>query len=453
MDTNAPPDTEAKEVARGITIMKGIIRHRDQGLVYRLEWNSENQAIGPNSAKLTSYIGTLVRMHILVSVDKWNMKSLKLDAKKKAIWDELQRTFEIPDDRRRYILSLAGKRYRGWKAFLTNTYLKDKDGNFLEEAPGRPKKYEIFIGEKDWAEFVKQRDEDFRKRSATNSARASKPAYPYKKGRLGYARLDDKILEETKSEEPSLPVHVLWKEARVGKNQAVDPDVQRVYTECETLSQSVSTSEGSVLSRALDAPEYPGRVRGKGHGVTPTSFYKSPRRRSNLTNEEVLQKLQELQAQVSELQRDKEMYMREKCNTSSVKETSDKASINCQRKFPEGISSCQLYLSAPNYRLVGKGKVHNTLGDLLHHRPLPDGHLKVSVDVVVDHDAMLSVPDMVSETTLLRDAIGSFVEWPSELITISDETAPIKPAIKGTGILQEDESVASLKEASARDSQ
>src|SRR3954470_5345300 len=108
----------------------------------------------------------------------------------------LQRTFEIPDDRKRYILSLTGKRYRGWKAFLTNTYLKDKDGNFLEEAPGRPKKYEIFIGEKDWAEFVNQRDEAFRKRSATNSARASKHAYPYKKGRMGYARLEDKLVSK-----------------------------------------------------------------------------------------------------------------------------------------------------------------------------------------------------------------------------------------------------------------
>ncbi|XP_058725492.1 uncharacterized protein LOC131596766 [Vicia villosa] len=423
-DTNAPPDTEAKEVARGITIMKGIIRHRDQGLVYPLEWNSENQPIGPNSAKLTSYIGTLVRMHIPISVAKWNMKSDDLDNKKKAIWEELQRTFDIPDERKKYILSLAGKRYRGWKAFLTNNYLKDKDGNFLEEAPGRPLKYKIFIDEEDWVKFVNQRDEAFRKRSVTNSARASKPAYPYKKGRMGYARLEDKILEESKSEETSLPVHVLWREARVGKNQAVDPEVQRVYTECETLSQSVSTGEDhddrSVLSRALHAPEYPGRVRGKGHGVTPTSYYKNPRRR-NPSNEEVLQKLAELQAQVSALQKDKDLYIREKCNTASVRETSDKASFNGQRKFPEGISSCQLFLSAPCYRLVGKGKVHNTVGDLLHHRPLPDGHLKVSVDVVVDHDAMLPVPDLVSETTLLRDAIGSFVAWPSELIVISDE--------------------------------
>src|SRR3954471_21294967 len=91
-DTNAPPDTEGKEVAGDITIMKGIVRHRDQGLVYRLDWNSDKQAIGPNSAKLTSYIGTLVRMHIPVSIATWKSKTknLELEEKKQAIWEELQ---------------------------------------------------------------------------------------------------------------------------------------------------------------------------------------------------------------------------------------------------------------------------------------------------------------------------------------------------------------------------
>ena len=50
----------------------------------------------------------------------------------------------------------------------------------------------------------------------------------------------------------------------------------------ETLSQSVTTNEDqdnmSVLSRALNVVEYPGRVRGKGHGVTPSSLYKHPRK-------------------------------------------------------------------------------------------------------------------------------------------------------------------------------
>ncbi|KAI5437102.1 hypothetical protein KIW84_023284, partial [Lathyrus oleraceus] len=192
----------------------------------------------------------------------------------------------------------------------------------------------------------------------------------------------------------------------------------------ETLSQSISTAEDqenrSVLSRALNVPEYPGRVRGKGHGCTPTSLYKNPRRR-NPSNQEVMETLQALQAQVLQLQKDNERYRcMEKCS-SQLKETSEKASINCQNKFPEGISSCQLYLSSPTYRLVGKGKVHNTSGDLLHHRPLPDGHLKVSVDVVLDKDALLPIPDIVSETTLLRDAIGSFVAWPLDLIFIDDE--------------------------------
>ncbi|KAI5417001.1 hypothetical protein KIW84_041847 [Lathyrus oleraceus] len=267
--------------------------------------------------------------------------------------------------------------------------------------------------EEEWVAFVAQRrDENFKKVSATNCERASNPTYAYKKGRLGYARLEEKILDETKSDATSLPPHVLWKEARVGKDGTVRDDVQHIYDECETLSQSISTAEDqenrSVLSRALNVPEYPGR--------------------------------------------DNERYRcMEKCS-SQLKETSEKASINCQNKFPEGISSCQLYLSSPTYRLVGKGKVHNTSGDLLHHRPLPDGHLKVSVDVVLDKDALLPIPDIVSETTLLRDAIGSFVAWPLDLIFIDDET-PTKPASKDKGILRHNESVASQKEVFAQGSQ
>ena len=43
-------------------------------------------------------------------------------------------------------------------------------------------------------------------------------------------------LEETKSDETSLPAHLLWKEARVGKNQAVDPSVLRIYDECVSIT-------------------------------------------------------------------------------------------------------------------------------------------------------------------------------------------------------------------------
>ena len=81
---------------------------------------------------------------------------------------------------------------------MTNKFLKDDEGNFVEEEPERPKKYESFITPEEWVAFVGQRrDDNFKKVSAVNRDRASKPAYPYKKGRLGYARLQEKIVSKS----------------------------------------------------------------------------------------------------------------------------------------------------------------------------------------------------------------------------------------------------------------
>ena len=70
-------------------------------------------------------------------------------------------------------------------------------------------------------------------------------------------------------------------------------------------------------------------------------------------------------------------------------------------------------LISPTYRMVGKGKVHNTLGELLHTKPLPTGCLKVSVDIAMEKDALLPHSDDVSDATLVGDAIGSFVRQAS----------------------------------------
>ncbi|KAI5418143.1 hypothetical protein KIW84_042683 [Lathyrus oleraceus] len=279
-------------------------------------------------------------------------------------------------------------------------------------------KYAEIISAEEWDNFVaKRRNKKFHEVSDKNRKRASKPAYPYKKGRTGYARLQQRILAEEKSDATSLPEHVLWKVARVGKDGVVVEAVQNVYDECETLSQTLPSTEvqdcRSVLSRVLNVPEYSGRVRGKGFGVTPSSFYKKPKTK-NPTNKEVMETLAELRAQVLELQKENARYREERCG-SEAKDTSDRASINCQPKFPEGTTPCQLYLSSPTYRIVGKGKVHNT-----------------------------------SETTLMRDAVGSFVGWPSDLI-FPDAGTPTRPTHKaGKGISRRIESIASQKEVPGR---
>ena len=76
-------------------------------------------------------------------------------------------------------------------------------------------------------------------------------------------------------------------------------------------------------------------MRGKGLGVTPSSFYKKPKTK-NPTNKEVMETLAELRAQVLELQKENARYREEK-RGSEAKDTSDRASINCQLKFAEVI--------------------------------------------------------------------------------------------------------------------
>ncbi|XP_058770990.1 uncharacterized protein LOC131644494 isoform X3 [Vicia villosa] len=290
------------------------------------------------------------------------------------------------------------------------------------------------------AEALEEDLKDCPKRFERLVSDAEKPLY---KGCSKFTRLS--ALTRESSSETFVPPHVSWKEARVGKDGVVKEDVQKVFEKCETLSQSISPDEDndcrSILSRALDIPEYSGRVRGKGFGITPTSL--KMKKQKAPSNRELQETLYALQAEVRELKREKEL--REQA--SGCKATSDKGSISCnfQPDLPEGISPCQLYLSSPTYRMVGKGKVHNTLGELLHTRPFPTGCLKVSVDTALEKDALLPHPDDFSDATLVGDAIGSFVAWPSSLISVDDET-PTKSKAKDKEPPRKIESVASIKE-------
>lgn len=72
----------------------------------------------------------------------------------------------------------------------------------------------------------------------------------------------------------------------------------------ETIEQSSETQEGNkdtcrdILGKVFNVPEYSGRVRGKGFGVTPKSFFPQEKRQKP-SNEEVLEKLRILSEQVA----------------------------------------------------------------------------------------------------------------------------------------------------------
>ncbi|KAI5422062.1 hypothetical protein KIW84_045493 [Lathyrus oleraceus] len=403
-----------EEIRRGITVMRRVVQGRSRGIILDVYWNNQGQLIEPNGHTLTSFIGALVRNEIPITCDDWRNK--ELNESKEKIWSEIKRCFNIEEERRGFCMKLAGKLLRGFQTFLSSKFLKDADGNFVDAE--LPKKYESLISAEEWEAFKsKRQDPVFQRISATNRERASSPAYPYRKGRVGYERLEQSMLQKEESSETSLPAHVLWKEARVGKSGVPQEEVLHVYQKCEELSQSLSPDDTKGrLSRALDVPEYSGRVRGKGFGVTPTSL--SIKKGKAPSNRELHARLEAMQAELDALRRERE------ASASTVyRDASDKNSINCtfEPNIPEGISHCQLYLSSPYYRMVGKGKMHNVSGVLLHTRELPAGCLKVSIDIAVEPNAALPYPSDDSDATTVHEAVGSFVAWPTNLICVGYE--------------------------------
>ncbi|GAU25089.1 hypothetical protein TSUD_257830 [Trifolium subterraneum] len=222
------------------------------------------------------------------------------------------------------------------------------------------------------------------------------------KGRLGYARLEEDIIKGTG--EQIIPCVNVWVSACVGKDGEIDnANVQSVKDKCNKLTQSLPEEEEQdlgptdTLFKALDLPEYSGRIRSYGKGVFKKRLY-APR--SNSTQAQVnnlyaitsvlAKKVENLQAneitgrqqpeKMVERQQPEEVLERPQPNQTqqSAKDSYNHVDIDSILK---GISSINIYLGFPSLRLVVRGKLHNTEGDMVHGIKLPLGYDKVSIEV------------------------------------------------------------------------
>ena len=88
---------------------------------------------------------------------------------------------------------MAGKLLRGFRTFLNIKFLRDADKFFVDAE--LPSKYASLVSPKEWETFkAKRKTQEFQSVSETNRQRASSPAYPYRKGRIGYGRLEQSIV-------------------------------------------------------------------------------------------------------------------------------------------------------------------------------------------------------------------------------------------------------------------
>ncbi|KAJ1392834.1 hypothetical protein SESBI_35487, partial [Sesbania bispinosa] len=332
--------------------------------------------------------------------------------------------FEVTEEHKNFVLSLAGRDARGFRSRLRKKYLMDEDGNLILQPP---KKYARLSTVTDyWIDFANQSStEDFKKESAENAERARGMTMRYRKSAKGYAQLEQDM-----------------RATRVNKNGIIDDEeVQRVADECVKLTQTFpqeqlqAMGKDDILSKALGVPENPGRVRAAGFGVSQRSVFgpsqSTPQQQWTdwqLRAQQWMLQMSQWATQVSGGQ----SHPHEDSPPQpqqNIQPQSQKGSCTpiASLEIPEGDHPCFLLLNSP-HRHVARGTVYNNGGVTLHTLSLPPGHHKVSVDVVQSHeeDSPLPIPIEDENLMTLRDAIGKRKE---HFQTKEFVTSPMKGSV------------------------
>ncbi|KAK7268041.1 hypothetical protein RIF29_20725 [Crotalaria pallida] len=197
--------------------MKTVIQERSKRKkLLEVEWNIKGQPIGSNASRFNSHIGVITRHDASINIEDWRHES-----NAQAIWN-------VDETHKHYVLGKAGIALNKFRYRLTK---RVRNGCF--DHP--PKLYADLIDQEEWDEFVARVTTTlFLEISAANRERALQADCPSRISRKGYAKLEQEIILETKSEEVSLPRHTLYRKARLDKTGNTNNEKAR-----EKISQIV----------------------------------------------------------------------------------------------------------------------------------------------------------------------------------------------------------------------
>ncbi|KAE9588819.1 hypothetical protein Lalb_Chr22g0359551 [Lupinus albus] len=316
-------------------------------------------------------------------------------------------TFDVDEEHKDYIMKSVGKALR---EFRTNCgkCLRDSEGNVNLKPPA---KYSNLIDEADWIEFVNYRtkDEKFLKISEQNLKRASNLIYPYRAFRMGYRGTPT---NETPSS-AAVDLDVRWVDVRKNKQGVVDNEkVQEV-----------------VNRVALGLPQYPGRIRGAGFGASKQFLTPSANSLTKADAAVLQDKYDSLTERFQAMEKRMEAgkFVEGPEASTTVKESFTHPTNHIP--IPERIiNNCKLFLDTPCTRAVAIDMVYNTQEAIIHHAQIPSNHLKVSIDISIEDDALLPIP--IDEDILtIGLALATFVAWPKHLIDVVPITIWFSPYI------------------------
>ncbi|KAL5184654.1 hypothetical protein HKD37_17G048335 [Glycine soja] len=384
---------------------------------------STGKADDPHRKKLRTYLGIVVRDKVDVTYENW--KGVPT-AQKDLIWEDIQAEFEIPEASdsmtKRKLLQTVGERWRQFKSDLTRKWALDQDG--VDDTVCE--KYDI--SKEKWAQMCTKRHRPSRNKTLSPMfclvgvmniwSRSSWLRRPRRSWRnvhsqealMASSTLHPRIpLRSKRHKDPSSPMDV----------KMFSPLLLDVQS---TLDMSVLLEPVSPSSNTLD------RIHGRPAALPPCLLKNCRADPSNQGPARGVHHRKHDATTHGIVQPD--VVPDSVPDAISGTCTASRASgwsLRSLRNDPETGDSdrCGLYIEAdPNY-LVALRRVYKG-STVVHNTPLLPGQVKVGVEEVTDADA--PVPVSINEVSLARQAIHTFLAWPTHLVKSLSQQAAVSPA-------------------------
>ncbi|XP_012467833.2 uncharacterized protein LOC105786100 isoform X1 [Gossypium raimondii] len=155
--------------------------------------NKFGQPVGPNSSKLSSFLGTVARNGHRAPLNFIDWRALS-DSYKDDMWEYVQTKFDIDPSGKSWVMQSIATKWRDWKADLKATYYDS-----LNTDEERLKVSDPRVVPDQWPSLISYwNSEDTKKRCARNRANRQKHTCGHSSGTKSYAR----ICEEEQNKRP-----------------------------------------------------------------------------------------------------------------------------------------------------------------------------------------------------------------------------------------------------------
>ncbi|XP_056684887.1 uncharacterized protein [Spinacia oleracea] len=247
--------------------MSKVVRARNKGLKFQVNWNINDLPIGKHSVPMMSYWGTSIRTNVPITLKTWkNVPQRLLDS----LFEDVAITYNIDPKKKKWMLKKANAAWTNFKSELTRNWIWIPQ---MEIRTAPPKQYN-FIKPNDWKEFVQSRlTKEWEEKSAAAKKSAGGHLYHQKRARRGYARFEQDVIEEMAMKRiyvSSVSRAQLWKLMRTDNKGNIQEGAKEVAKRIDYFMHQAEKGEIEdtvrldVLSKALEEKRYGGRVRGVG---------------------------------------------------------------------------------------------------------------------------------------------------------------------------------------------